>query len=153
MQVGLVTEGREAVSRRVLSTLPEWFGIPAACEAYVRHAAGAPMFGAEVDGWIVGYASLADHFGRNCEIHSMGVEPSWHRRGVGRALVEAAGRWAGERGFTYISVKTLSGAHPDPRYADTRRFYRAMGFEPFEEFPELWGTRLPCLLLVRRITG
>ncbi len=109
------------------------------------------MFSADADGGTLGYASIADHFGRNCEIHSMGVLPEWHRRGIGRALIDTAARWAVERGYEFLSVKTLSEAHPDRNYAGTRRFYHAMGFEPFEELKGLWGPDLPCLLLVKRI--
>lgn len=151
VKVSLVLEDRAAICRSVLGSLPDWFGIASARKAYVRHAAEAPMLGAEVDGKIVGFASLADHFGRNCEIHSMGVRPECHRQGVGRALVEATVLWAGEQGFGHVSVKTLSEAHADPHYARTRAFYRAMGFQPFEEFPTLWGRDNPCLMLVRRI--
>jgi ribosomal protein S18 acetylase RimI-like enzyme len=31
----------------------------------------------------------------------------------------------------------------------TRRFYEAIGFEPIEEFPTMWGNDNPCLLLVK----
>lgn len=152
MRIRLITEGRHTVSHHILSKLPEWFGIPSAREAYVHHAAQAPMIGAEMNGQIVGYVSLALHFGQNCKIHSMGVVPDWHRQGCGRLMLEAAAEWARDRDFEYLSVKTLSAAHPDKNYADTRGFYLACGFQPFEELPALWGKNLPCLLLIRRLT-
>jgi len=99
----------------------------------------------------VGYISLAEHFGINCEVHSMGVDPRWHRTGVGRALIEGGARRAKARGFRYLSVKTLSDKSPDPNYAKTRHFYLAMGFLPFEELPTLWGASLPCLVMVRSL--
>jgi hypothetical protein len=70
-----ILTGKEEVARCVLDALPEWFGIASAREAYIHHASRAPMLGAECEGRVVGYASLADHFGNNCEIHSMGVDP------------------------------------------------------------------------------
>jgi GNAT superfamily N-acetyltransferase len=152
MPIRLIDRDCEAVCQRILSVLPEWFGIPSATEAYIRHAAKAPMIVAEADGETLGYVSLSLHFGRNCEIHSMGIVPDQHRQGYGRALVEAAAKWARERNFEYLSVKTLSDAHPDPYYANTRRFYFAMGFRPFEELPELWGKDQPCLLLIRDLS-
>lgn len=147
-----ILTGREEVARSILDTLPEWFGIPSAREAYINHASHAPMLGAEHEGRVVGYTSLADHFGNNCEIHSMGVDPRWHRKGIGRELITAAAQWAAAQGFGYLSVKTISDKHPDPNYAKTRAFYRAAGFHPFEELPTLWGKNLPCLVLVRLVT-
>jgi hypothetical protein len=46
-------------------------------------------------------------------------------------------------------VKTLAGAHPDPKYAMTRCFYAAIGFEPLEELSMFWGKDNLCLLLVK----
>lgn len=142
---------REAVSRTILGMLPEWFGIPSAREAYIRHASTAPMLAAKLDDQTIGYVSLAEHFGNNCEVHSMGVDPRWHRNGAGRVLIDACARRARARGFRYLSVKTLSEDYPDLNYAKTRRFYQAMGFVPFEELPTLWGVGLPCLVLVRSL--
>ena len=140
---------RGAVCNRILAALPEWFGRPAARAAYVAHAENAPMFGVSRDGAVIGYLSLADHFGTNCEIHSMGVLPEFHRQGAGRVLVNAALSRARENGFQFMSVKTLSASQPDPNYARTRAFYGAMGFRSFEEFPTLWGNQAPCVMLVR----
>jgi GNAT superfamily N-acetyltransferase len=109
------------------------------------------MLAAQADEHIEGYVALAEHFSVNCEIHSMGVDPNWHRRAIGRALINATIQWSAERGFTYVSVKTLSERHKDPNYAKTRSFYLAMGFLAFEELPELWGADNPCLLLIRRV--
>jgi len=95
----------------------------------------------------------------------MGVLPAWHRRGIGRALVERAASYARAEGFTLLHVKTLAPSDPDPGYAATRRFYEAMCFVPLEELPQVWGPENsrrravergtagaplnPCLLLVR----
>ena len=49
-------------------------------------------------------------------------------------------------------VKTLSATHPDVHYARTREFYLSIGFIELEEFPELWGSANPCLLMVKAIS-
>jgi len=79
----------------------------------------------------------------------MGVLPAWHRRGVGRALVERAATYARAAGGDLLHVKTLAASDPDPGYAATRAFYLAMGFRPLEVLPQVWGPEDPCLLLVR----
>jgi GNAT superfamily N-acetyltransferase len=149
MIVREIMDNKESISGTILATLPEWFGIKSARDTYIHHASHAPMLGAELDESIIGYVSLEVHLGNNCEIHSMGVIPRWHRNGVGAALIEASAKWARSRGIGYLSVKTLSDKHPDENYAKTRSFYKACGFVPFEELPTLWGANLPCLMLVR----
>ncbi len=79
----------------------------------------------------------------------MGVLAGWHRRGVGRALVERAESYARAEGFSLLHVKTLAPSDPDPGYAATRAFYAAAGFRPLEVLPEVWGPDDPCLLMVR----
>ena len=151
MEICSAVENRDAISRAVLTALPQWFGLPEALEAYVGHAASAPMLTALIAGRVVGYVSLADHFGRNCELHSMGVLPDLHRQGIGRALVAAAAAWARRHGYRYLTVKTLADTHPDPHYAVTRRFYTRVGFEPFEVLENLWAPDLPCLLMLKTL--
>lgn len=58
-----------------------------------RREAGFPVLVAEIDGAIAGYASFGmfrafDGFRGTVE-HSVYVDPAWHRRGVGRALLVA----------------------------------------------------------------
>ena len=149
MIVREILDNKEGISRTILETLPEWFGIKSARDTYIHHACHAPMLGAELDGSMIGYVSLEVHLGNNCEIHSMGVISRSHRKGVGNALIEASAQWARARGIGYLSVKTLSDKNPDENYAKTRSFYKACGFIPFEELPTLWGANLPCLMLIR----
>jgi GNAT superfamily N-acetyltransferase len=83
----------------------------------------------------------------------MGVKRAWHRRGIGRALIEAVAQLAHCQGARFLTVKTLSRSKPDPNYAATRLFYEAMGFVPIEEFPMLWNSENPCLLMLRRLVS
>lgn len=146
-----IEPGRDpAAVRRLLDGLPEWFGIAAAVEEYVRAADRLPtLLARPADGAPpVGALLLERHFPGSAEIHLMAVERSWHRRGVGRALIEAAERSAARDGVALMSVKTLGPSHPDPGYADTRRFYAALGYQPVEELLDLWPGD-PCLLMVK----
>lgn len=78
----------------------------------------------------------------------MAVQRSWHRKGVGRALLSAAESAAVADGVRVLSVKTLGPSHPDSGYAATRRFYAAVGFLPVEAIPDLWPGN-PCLVMVK----
>jgi ribosomal protein S18 acetylase RimI-like enzyme len=149
------------VVARLLAALPEWFGHEQANRAYVDAARRLPTLLARVaggqaaaepgvagDGAIVGVLLLDRHLGTTAEIHLIAVDPGWHRRGVGRALVEAAAEFAGADGARLLEVKTPGPSRPDAAYERTRAFYLALGFEPVEELAGLWPG-IPCLLLVR----
>ncbi|MDD4337673.1 MAG: GNAT family N-acetyltransferase, partial [Firmicutes bacterium] len=85
------------------------------------------------------------------EIYVMGILKPYHRRGIGRLLIGEAEKWCRDQGIVFLQVKTLSASHPDAYYAETRAFYRAVGFVELEEFPNLWGTANPCLLMIKKI--
>ncbi len=78
----------------------------------------------------------------------MAVEPSLHRCGVGRALVEAFERDLVADGVRFLQVKTLGPSDADAGYERTRRFYLGIGFEPLEEITGLWPGN-PCLIMVK----
>ncbi len=133
----------------ILRALPQWFGIEEATAHYVRQTDRLPTLRATLDGEVAGFLTFNRHGAHAAEIDVMAVRPEWHRRGVGRALLAEAEAYLRQRGVEYLQIKTLSPAHPDENYARTRQFYRAMGFRPLEEFPELWGPANPCLQMVK----
>lgn len=141
--------GQGAQAEAVMRALPAWFGIEAAIVGYARAADTFPTLVADVNGAVVGFATLRATSEAAVELHAMAVLPAWHRRGAGRALVERAAAFAAGSGADLLHVKTLAPTHPDPGYAATRSFYAALGFIPLEILPELWGPDNPCLLLVR----
>ncbi len=142
---------RSAVCDRVLRSLPDWFGIEESIIDYVRDAAELPLFEAQLDGREAGFATMKAQTAHANEVHVMGVYAWAHRRGVGRALIERLAQASREQGRGYLTVKTLADSHPDEGYANTRRFYEAMGFRPIEVFPTLWDEANPCLLMIKRL--
>ena len=143
--------GRGEECEVILRGLPEWFGIESAIVDYVRDIEVMPTFVAKKGEELVGFLTVKRHFEGSAEIQVMGVLPGWHRRGVGRMLVERAEEWLRGEGVEFFQVKTVSGSSADENYARTRAFYEAMGFGPLEEFPLLWDERNPCLLMVKGI--
>jgi len=148
-----VPEERSALCERVLRALPDWFGVEEALRGYVEDAARRQLFAARLNGREAGFAALKEHTAWAAELCVMGVLPWAHRQGVGRALIGRCEAACRQKGVEYLTVKTLADTHPDEGYADTRRFYLAMGFKPVEVFPTLWGEDNPCLMMVKRVAA
>ena len=83
-------EEKRRISREILESLPEWFGIPEAREEYIAESAGQTFFAAEKDGSAVGFLCLKQTGPKAVELAVMGVCREYHRRGCGRALFAAA---------------------------------------------------------------
>ncbi|HEU4428353.1 MAG TPA: GNAT family N-acetyltransferase [Myxococcota bacterium] len=136
--------------RAIFETIPEWFGIAASNEKYLRELGELPAFVAVESDAVVGFASLRTHFPEAAELEVLAVRRDLHRRGAGRALVSHCEDWLRARGVAWLHVKTLAPSDPDPGYAKTRAFYRALGFAPLFE-TELWGPGNPTLISVKRL--
>ncbi|HDS03439.1 MAG TPA: GNAT family N-acetyltransferase [Firmicutes bacterium] len=147
----LLPETKEKICRRILSDLSEWFGIPEAAEDYIRGCRNKYMTALRDEDEYIGFLSLHEHNRYTAEIFVMGILKRNRRQGLGRVLVKRCVEMLKERGFIFLTVKTLSNAHPDVNYSETRRFYTSMGFLPLEEFPGLWGKENPCLMLAKVI--
>ncbi len=146
-----VVSDKGKLCRTVLEALPDWFGIPEAIDHYVAEAEEMPMFAVLADGERVGFASVKKHFATAAEIYVMGILPAHHRRGLGRRLMAAVEDFARGEGVGFLTVKTLGPSRENAEYAGTRRFYQALGFQPVEEFPTLWGEKNPCLFLAKAL--
>jgi GNAT superfamily N-acetyltransferase len=140
---------RRALQEQLTALLPEWFGKASANVQYAALAELQDGYVAEIEGVPRGLLSLEWASPISAEIYWMGVDPAFHRAGLGRALVEAAAREAARRGVKYLFVATL---HPDVAYEPyqrTRRFYEALGFSYVleEQFPADPGNPLAYYLM------
>ena len=91
------------------------------------------VFVAEVEGRIVGFVEMDFRpYAPGCAtspvpfIEGWYVEPAWQRRGIGRALIEAAEARAREMGFTEIA------SDAEEENNDGIAAHRALGFEEIE---------------------
>lgn len=139
-------------TKHLIDRLPGWFGIREANSAYVQSALRLPGFAAWANGEAVGVLLYRRQFPESAEIHLMAVDPSWHRRGIGSALVDSVSAALSADGCQVVQVKTLGPSHSDTGYAATRAFYRGVGFLPLEEIPDLWPGN-PCLIMVRPLSS
>jgi GNAT superfamily N-acetyltransferase len=138
---------RSELCRRILETLPEWFGIAESVEDYVSDVAELPTFAVGSDAFL----SLKQHTEAAAEIYVMGVRPERQGEGAGTALVRAGEAFLRARGVEYLQVKTLAPSHPSTHYARTRRFYESRGFRPLEELTGIWNESNPCLIMVKHL--
>jgi GNAT superfamily N-acetyltransferase len=133
----------------ILKALPEWFGIPASNEEYIRSLPRLTTFVARLGGAVVGFVSLEQQFPESAENHVLAVHPEHHRQGIGRALLDHSEQWLRTRGVVMFHVKTLGPSDPYLPYANTRAFYTAVGFRPLFETTALWGPENPALVLAK----
>jgi len=128
---------KRELQEHLSAMLPDWFGQPESNAKYAVQAEILDGYIAESEGVPRGMLLLNWSSPVSAEVYWMGVDPAYHRSGLGRALMAAAVEAAHKRGVKYLFVMTL---HPDVRYEPyqrTRRFYEAMGFVYVleEQFP------------------
>ncbi|MFI2489701.1 GNAT family N-acetyltransferase [Promicromonospora kroppenstedtii] len=156
------TLGRSDAAHDILEELPEWFGIDRFTHEYVDAAARFPNYVAVatedpgVDGGaipaddVLGVLLLDQRYPTSAEVHLLAVRRKHHRAGIGRTLMARVEEDLRAQGVRLLSVKTLGPSAYDPGFDQTRAFYRACGFHPVEEFPDLWADD-PCLLMVKAL--
>jgi len=146
-------EGAGEACRKILATLPSWFGIPASVENYVAVADRSPTVIASLESREVGLLTLVRHSRYAAEVYVMGVLPDFHRQGIGQALLQYAEGMLAADGVEFLQVKTLGLSKPDAGYENTRAFYFTCGFRPLEEFPDLWDSDNPALQMIKMVPG
>ena len=149
MHIEEAVEPSPELVSRLLRLLPAWFGDEPSIVEYIEAAERLPtLIARSGDGAAVGVLLYERHFSESAEIHLMAVDPAWHRRGAGRALINEVERIVGADGVRLLTVKTLGSTRPDEGYLNTRRFYAACGFLRVEEMLDLWPGN-PCLLMIK----
>ncbi|MDL2233294.1 GNAT family N-acetyltransferase [Ruminococcaceae bacterium OttesenSCG-928-L11] len=138
---------KAAICDAILHGLPHWFGIEESIQGYIRDCREMPFWAVYDASAAVGFLALKPHNPHTAELAVMGIRPEYHRSGLGRILVTQAKAYCREKGFRFLTVKTLDESREDEGYAKTRCFYLAMGFYPLEVFPTLWDDANPCLLM------
>jgi ribosomal protein S18 acetylase RimI-like enzyme len=138
----------------LLERLPEWFGIPEANAAYtasLAHLVGFVAVDEEDADRVLGFLALVRHNAASAEISVMGVDPTCHREGIGRALVDTAERWCRDEDVVWLHVKTRGPSTYDDDYERTRRFYAGVGFTPLYESLTEWGPANAALVMVKHL--
>ena len=138
---------KQRISRFILESLPEWFGIPEAREQYIRESANEILLASVEDDQPTGFVCLKETGKDTVELAVMGVLKECHRKGIGRELFEHAKQIAVEKGYSFLQVKTVQMGRYE-EYDNTNRFYLSLGFKEFEVIPTLWDEWNPCQIYV-----
>jgi ribosomal protein S18 acetylase RimI-like enzyme len=139
-----------SATRRILESLPAWFGNPEAIDNYEIAAASEDFTSvlAIASDETIGVALVRRHFPEAAELHLIAVSPDTRGQGIGRALADRIATDLAEDGCVLLSVHTVGPSFDSQPYAQTRGFYHAMGFVPLEEHRGIdWAG--PTLILVR----
>jgi RimJ/RimL family protein N-acetyltransferase/GNAT superfamily N-acetyltransferase len=140
---------KSMICRSVILSLPDWFGLQEANKEYIENVKKTEFYAAYMFDEPVGFYSIIRHFPETAEIYVCGILTEFHRLGIGTELQRVVEKVLSLDNAKYLTVKTLSSSHPDLNYANTRKFYTAVGFRPVEEFKTLWGEAYPCLFLLK----
>lgn len=141
------TNEKQAVARKILEALPDWFEIEESREEYISGCVDWIFFAAKEEGEAVGFLCLKETGKATVELAVMGVLKDHHRSGIGRQLVERAKKAAASQGYEFMQVKTVKmGVYED--YDRTNLFYISCGFKELEVFPSLWDEANPCQIYV-----
>jgi len=143
--------GMGHVCEKILSDLPDWFGIEDANKDYAKKSETLPTFIAKIESETVGFMSLLIHSPQSAELYVLGVLRKYHRQGIGKKLLLASESYLKEQGVKFVQVKTLAALAEDPNYEKTRVFYEGEGYVTLEVFPELWDPKNPCLQMIKDI--
>lgn len=138
---------KRAIAKKILESLPEWFGIEESREEYIQESREQDFITAVKNNSPVGFLCLKETGKDTVELAVMGIMKEYHRQGIGRELFVAAKELAIQKGYSFMQVKTVQMGRYDI-YDDTNRFYRSLGFKEFEVFPTLWDEHNPCQIYV-----
>ena len=138
---------KRSISRKILEALHDWFEVDESREHYIADRTDWLFFAAKEQGEYAGFLCLKETGRETVELAVMGVLKEFHRKGLGRALFEAAKKTAIKDGYLFMQVKTVRmGVYAD--YDITNRFYQSLGFKEFEVIQALWGEENPCQIYV-----
>jgi len=98
----------------------------------------------------IGFIMLKDTSPHAVEIHCMGILKKYHHLGYGKKLVYEAEKYAKEKSFKLIQVKTVKQGKYDD-YDLTNAFYKSRGYLELEVFETLWDEANPCQIYVKAL--
>jgi GNAT superfamily N-acetyltransferase len=129
-------EEAEKLCRKIMATLPEWFGQPEANESYANGTLERVTLVAKNElEKPVGMITLEFPFANNSHIYWVAVKKDYHGKGIGTKLMVAAEEYCRSHGCASLTVKTISTKNSDVYYLKTMHYFLKCGFKPLFELP------------------
>ena len=136
----------------ILNQLPQWFSDKKAVKEYAKKVRELPFWAALNEQNIcAGFLAAQTHYGHTAEIYVCGVAPEYQHKGIGKQLYYLIEKHFEEIGYKHVIVKTLSDKADSKEYAETRKFYTNVGFEPLITLTEMWDEKNPCLIMIKKL--
>jgi ribosomal protein S18 acetylase RimI-like enzyme len=135
----------------ILRKLPEWFGIEKGIQDYVSSVQKYPFWIAFDNDNCIGFFSGKIHHDRTGDINVCGIDPNYHREGVGTSLYKEFEKYCMKNNCEYIIVKTVDEINSESHYGKTVKFYEHVGFKKLVTIPEVWDENNPCLIMIKKI--
>lgn len=140
---------KSLICESILRALPSWFGIEESIVDYKNTSREMPFYAVYDGNKAIGFVAIKIHNKYTAEIYVMGSLAEYHRKGVGRMLVNICEEFCIESKMEFLTVKTLDQSTESISYEKTRLFYLSMGFRPLEVFKTLWDEANPCLFMAK----
>lgn len=144
-------EQKIGIATALLEGLPNWFGLPESTKEYITESSQMPFWAAREGEDYIGFIALKQHSDVAAEVYVMGIKETYHRKGIGKALIEECVEFCQQNAISFLQVKTVDASNSDIYYARTRAFYKSVGFKTLEVFPTLWDSANPCLMMIQYI--
>ncbi|KAB3527278.1 GNAT family N-acetyltransferase [Alkaliphilus serpentinus] len=144
-------EEKRRICEEILRTLPNWFGIEEAIIDYRNSVMDMPFIAVLDKNKFIGFIAIKIHNQYTAEVYVMGITEDYHRKGIGKLLINECESYCIDKGYEFLTVKTLDESRECESYSKTRLFYLSMGFKPLEVFSSLWGEDNPCLFMAKAL--
>jgi len=135
----------------ILRKLPEWFGNVKSLQEYVNTVYKYPFWAAFFNDKCIGFFSCKIHYNRTGDIYVCGIDPQFHRKGIGTLLYNELEKYCIKSNCEYIIVKTLCESVKYEPYLQTIKFYKKIGFVELLSFTEIWDDKNPMLIMIKEI--
>ena len=144
-------EQKSSICEKILRALPNWFGVEESILEYINITKEMPFCAIFTDDIPIGFVALKVHNKYTAEVCVMGILQEYHRRGIGKILINQCEQFCIVNGIEFLTVKTLDESRGSKSYEKTRLFYTDMGFKPLEVFKKIWDENNPCLFMAKHI--
>ena len=148
----VLSEDHGSIVEIAKALYPRWFN-ELGLEQIVRDLQTEQGLVALDEGRVVGFAVYStDENSKIAELIWIAVRPELHRKGMGRALVNALEETLTRQGFRAIEVSTVAPTIEYEPYARTREFYYGVGFSDVRIDKSWYEGRDDRLLLRKQLS-